>query len=123
MGMTQRLKFQVRGSAPQPYTVTFVKDDGSPFADCTCPHRDRAYCKHRIAILSGDSAAIVSGNANDVAKVLTWFSGTDIARALLAVQHAERALAAASANLVAAKELLSRLSHAREKQRREPEVN
>jgi SWIM zinc finger len=121
--VTQRLEFQVRGSAPDPYIVVFVKDAANLSADCTCPHRDRAYCKHRIAILSGDVAAIVSYNASDVAEVRTWFSGTELAAALLEVRHAEHALAAAGAKLMEAREVLSRHCNARKTRRREPRVN
>ena len=80
---TPELTFLVKGSTPDPYEVTFIKDGDSLTALCTCPAGQFGnFCKHRISIIDGDGTAIVSDNANEVTTITDWLKGTDVAAAL-----------------------------------------
>lgn len=86
-----QLDFLVKGSSPEPYEVTFIKDGESLTAICTCPAGTYGnFCKHRIAILDGDAKAVTSDNVDKVATVVEWLPGTDVAEALSQLRAAER---------------------------------
>ena len=106
--MEQRAEFLVQGSAPDPYAVTFVKDDDNLSAYCTCPAGENGqYCKHRFAILSGIKTGIISDNANEVLMVKAWLVGADVQAAMLEVAAAEREAESAKKRLTAAKKVLA----------------
>ncbi len=85
------LVFLVKGSAADPYEVTFIKDGTSLTAICTCPAGTYGnFCKHRISILDGNTKAISSDNANQAATVVGWLSGTDVEAALSEMREAEK---------------------------------
>lgn len=87
----QQLEFLVKGSSPEPYELTFIKDGDSLTAICTCPAGTYGnFCKHRIAILDGDSRAVTSNNADKVEQVVEWLPGTDVAAALAQLRAAEK---------------------------------
>jgi len=103
------LSFLVKGSAADPYEVTFIKDDDSLTALCTCPAGQFGnFCKHRIAILDGDAKAIVSDNANRVSTIVEWLQGTDVALALAEFRNVEKAGGVSKSTLAAAKKKLAR---------------
>ena len=84
------LRFLVRGSAQDPYKVTFKKEGNNLSAYCTCPAGDNGqYCKHRLNILGGIPEGILSGNEQDVKIVASWLPGTDVEAALNSVIEAE----------------------------------
>lgn len=86
----KEIEFLVQGSAPEPYRVSFVKDKNNLNAFCTCPAGENGqYCKHRFAILAGDSKAIVSKNKDQVTTVCGWLPGTDLESALTELAEAE----------------------------------
>lgn len=98
------IKFQVQGSSPNPYTVTFEKKEGNLNAFCTCPAGENGQaCKHRIDILNGAIDGVVSNNQDDVSVVCSWIAGTDVGTCLIALENAEKELAKAQAKLKAAK--------------------
>lgn len=101
--------FQVQGSAPDPYQVTFVnRGAGDLSAYCTCPAGENGqYCKHRFAILNGDTRAIVSGNEDDVPEVASWLRGSDIEAALRDLADAEREFARAKKRVSQMKKALA----------------
>jgi uncharacterized Zn finger protein len=100
--------FLVKGSASEPYKVTFEKDGSNLSAYCTCPAGQNAqYCKHRFAILEGNADAVVSENVADVKKVVGWLQGTDVERALQEVALAEKELARAKNKLSEVKKRLA----------------
>lgn len=108
MGLSE-LVFQVKGSAAEPYDVTFIKDGDSLTALCSCPAGQYGnFCKHRIAILDGDGKAIVGDNADQVATVLDWLAGTDVAVALAEFRALEKSKDKPKDVLVAAKRKLAR---------------
>ena len=87
----EELVFLVKGSAADPYEVTFIKDGTSLTAICTCPAGTYGnFCKHRISILDGNTKAISSDNASQAATVVGWLSGTDVEAALSEMREAEK---------------------------------
>ena len=69
--MRQKIVFLVKGSAKEPYTVEFFKEDNSIKTKCSCPAgKYSTSCKHRISILTGHTTGIVSDNIDDVKKLL-----------------------------------------------------
>ena len=97
--------FKVRGSAPEPYELTFIKDGNSLTALCTCPAGEFGnICKHRINILDGKTESIASGNEDEVARIRSWLAGSDVESALGELRAAERT----GGNMVAARRKLAR---------------
>ena len=107
--MVEELIFLVKGSSADPYEVTFIKDGESLTALCTCPAGTYGnYCKHRIAILGGNSDGISSDNADQAATVVDWLPGTDVAAALFELREAEAMADRDKTALNAAKRKLAR---------------
>lgn len=102
--MNNETQFLVQGSAPEPYTVTLYLLGSNLSASCTCPAGQYGtYCKHRIAVLSGDTSSIVSDNVAEVAVVTRWLIGTPLADALADFLEAERLVAHAKTRMANAK--------------------
>ncbi len=105
----EELIFSVKGSSPEPYEVTFIKDGSSLTALCTCPAGQfGSYCKHRIAILDGKSDLISSDNADQAPTVTEWLVGTDVEAALSELRAAEKTTECAKEDLAALKKKLAR---------------
>ena len=84
------IEFQVKGSADEPYVVTFVRQDANFTALCTCQAgQSRLSCKHRLSILSNSALGVVSSNFSDVAVVASWLAGSSVEAAMAALSHAE----------------------------------
>lgn len=106
---TSELTFLVKGSTPEPYEVTFIKDGNSLTALCTCPAGQFGnFCKHRISIIDGDGKAIVSDNANEVTTITDWLQGTDVAAALAEFRRLEKTVGASKSEVATAKRKLAR---------------
>jgi uncharacterized Zn finger protein len=101
--------FEVQGSAPSPYRVTFANQgDGNLSAFCTCPAGANGQsCKHRVAIIAGETAGIVSGNEPEVQTVVEWLKGSDVERRLEELRAAERQLEGAKRAVSRAKRALA----------------
>ena len=85
----EQLTLHVKGSSADPYELTFIKDGNSLTALCTCPAGNFGnFCKHRIAILDGDAAAVIDNDGDKVSKVTEWLVGTDVESALAKVREA-----------------------------------
>lgn len=105
----EELIFLVKGSAADPYEVTFIKDGSSLTAICTCPAGTYGnLCKHRISILDGNTKSISSGNAAQAAIVVGWLPGTDVEAALSEMREAEKITDPEKRLLGAAKRKLAR---------------
>jgi len=105
-----QLEFLVKGSAKDPYEVIFIKDGENLTAICTCPAGTYGnVCKHRVSIIDGDAASVVSDNAADVEKIVAWVVGTDVEAALKNLRDAE---AAGSGSTDALKEAKANLARA-----------
>jgi uncharacterized Zn finger protein len=104
----EELTILVKGSSADPYELIFIKDGASLTAICTCPAGSFGnLCKHRVAILDGDTSAVVGDDASKVPTVVGWLSGTDVESALAEL----RAVIAAKApkeDLAAAKRVLAK---------------
>lgn len=73
------ISFLVKGSKPEPYTVTFKFDDKSFIAICTCPAGEEGmHCKHRLGILSGDLSNILKVNKEEVAQLMESYSKSEL---------------------------------------------
>jgi hypothetical protein len=106
----EQRSFDVQGSAPQPYQVTFIFAGGRLAALCDCPAgQNGQYCKHRFRILAGSSEGIVSPNSNDVAVIQSWFKGTELEQAVQAIEELEREEVALKRRMVAAKKVVARV--------------
>jgi uncharacterized Zn finger protein len=102
-------KFEVKGSASEPYQILIKKDGTNLSAFCTCPAgKNGMHCKHRISILSGSSKAVVSDNISEVAEVATWVAGSDIESALHVISELEDHSARIRKELSAAKKSLAK---------------
>lgn len=88
----QEIRFDVQGSASEPYEVAFVKrSEKNLSAYCSCPAgQNGQYCKHRFNILAGVAKGIVSGNEVDVKTVQSWLPGTDIEAAIETMRDLEK---------------------------------
>lgn len=87
----ETITFNVQGSSPEPYEVTFVlRSDRNFSAYCSCPAGENGqYCKHRFSILEGTTKGIVSGNLEQVSVVKSWLTGTDVESAISKMRHLE----------------------------------
>jgi hypothetical protein len=108
--MDSELTFSVKGSAPDPYVVRFIRrHDGNLTASCSCPAGTMGqYCKHRLGILDGSANGIVSGNVHEVPTVASWLSGSDVEKTLQSLTDAEAELEAAKKRVASAKKAVAR---------------
>lgn len=99
--------FQVQGSAADPYSVVFRRDEVGLSASCNCPAGDNGQaCKHRLSILRGDATNIISDNAKQMKMLLSWLAGTNVEAAMNAVERAEHQFEEAKAAVAKAKKAL-----------------
>ncbi len=105
----EQLTIRVKGSSPDPYELTFIKDGASLTALCTCPAGNFGnVCKHRVMVLDGDASAVVDDDKERVAAVVKWLVGTDVEAALSEMRAADTAPSATKESLAAAKKKLAK---------------
>lgn len=105
----EEIIFKVKGSSLEPYKVTFTKNKNNINAFCTCPAGENGqYCKHRFAIMAGDSKAVVSPNKEQVLVVKSWLIGSELEEALIRLTEAEHQHDMAKERLIAAKKDIAR---------------
>jgi uncharacterized Zn finger protein len=105
----EEVTFKVKGSAPEPYEVIFIKDGDSLTAICNCPAGTYSnVCKHRTAILEGDFKAITSDNVGRAPDVVEWLAGSDVKSALSELRAAEKSPEADKDAIAASKRKLAR---------------
>ncbi len=105
----EQLTLHVKGSSADPYELTFIKDGASLTALCDCPAGTFGnLCKHRVAILNGDNAAVVDDDGGKVGIVVEWLVGTDVEAALKEMREVEATAGAPKPDLVAAKRKLAK---------------
>lgn len=106
----ERYEFLVKGSASDPYQVSFSKDGTTVLAFCSCPAgKNGQYCKHRLGILAGSIASIVSENTADVGKVAAWLPGSEIETALAEIARLEDQAEALKKEIIYAKKVLAKI--------------
>lgn len=105
----EELTLHVKGSSADPYELTFIKDGASLTALCNCPAGTFGnVCKHRVAVLDGDSSAVVDDDGEKTGVVVGWLAGTDVESALGELREAETTTGAPKADIVAAKRKLGK---------------
>jgi uncharacterized Zn finger protein len=105
----EELTLHVKGSSSDPYELTFIKDGSSLTALCNCPAGTFGnLCKHRVAILDGDSSAVVDDDRGKTGSVVEWLIGTDVEAALTEMRQVETTTGAPKSDLVAAKKKLAK---------------
>lgn len=105
----EELTLHVKGSSPDPYELTFIKDGSSLTALCNCPAGTFGnLCKHRVAVLNGDSSAVVDDDRGKTGSVVEWLIGTDVEAALAEMREVEATRGAPKPDLVAAKRKLAK---------------
>jgi len=104
----EELIISVKGSSADPYELTFIKDGDSLTALCNCPAGTFGnLCKHRVAILDGDAAAVVD-DAGKTGTIVKWLGGTDVEAALAELRKVEASKESSKPELVAAKRQLAK---------------
>lgn len=105
----KEIKFHIRGPAPLPYEVTFIREKDNLTALCTCPAAvDGEYCIHRFRILEGEMEGIVEGDKAAVKIVRSWLLGSDVENAMKEVKAAQQAYYEAKKILSNAEKKLAR---------------
>ena len=105
-----KIQFLVKGSLDEPYEVVFMKDGEKISATCTCTAGIYGRsCKHRLNIIDGKRANIVSDNANEVEIIQTWMPGSQIESALREIEFAEQRAALAKQEVSEAKTRLAQI--------------
>ena len=91
------------------YAVQFSREGNNLSARCTCPAGQVGqYCKHRFAIIRGETQQILSDNAAEVADIKELVAGTDVEAAMNEVIEAEEFLESAKQELMGKKKKLAR---------------
>ncbi len=103
------LTFRVRGSRGDLYVVQFETTDGKLRASCTCPAgMKRQTCKHSVALMEGNTTALVSENVDEIEILRRMLKETRAEAALENLRDAQKAFAAAESELQHAKKALAR---------------
>jgi uncharacterized Zn finger protein len=83
------LVFYSRGSSATPYEITVDRHDDIAMMRCDCAAGKQGQpCKHRLALLAGDTTALEGGD--DPTKIMNLIDGSELHRALLEWQRAEQ---------------------------------
>lgn len=108
--MTLELTFLVQGSQEAPYTVKFRRTENNLTVTCTCAAGAMGQiCKHRFGLLKGETAGLVSGNAEELRKLPEFFIGSDVEAAMERLVLAEEGLESAKTEVAKRKKELARL--------------
>ena len=100
----EELTLSVKGSSSDPYKLTFIIDGDSLTALCTCPAGTFGnLCKHRVAILDGDGAAVIDVDVDKIKTIVEWLAGTDVEKALRELRAVESAEDATKDDIAVAK--------------------
>jgi hypothetical protein len=106
--MTETITFAVQGSSPEPYCVTFQRDQSELRAFCSCQAgQNGIYCKHRIGLLRGVVDGLVGGNIDELILLANWLPDSQLGFALRQFDAAEFALEQAKDHLASTKKAVS----------------
>lgn len=76
--MSGKVFFKIQGSQPEPYSVNFEFSNGRLSASCTCMGAIFGPCKHRLSILTGTKVVLAEGKMEEVEKVRSWVSSSNL---------------------------------------------
>lgn len=108
----ETLTFALQGSAPQPYRVTFERQQSEVRAFCSCPAGLYGrYCKHRIQLLHGEIDGVVDGGLEELGVLAEWLGPSSLRVALQQLDEAELAVARAKQRVAAARKAVSMAMH------------
>ena len=103
------LQFIVNGSSGDRYEIVAERKGEKFRMSCTCEAgRQGTYCKHRFALLDGETTALLSGNAADIERLQDLVHGTTVERRYQLVCALEREKAELEAKLRSEKKALAR---------------
>jgi hypothetical protein len=107
------VQVHIDGSTGTPYIATFTRDGDSLQTACSCPAGEkRTHCKHRLALFSGDFAAVRGTIPPGLAEQLSaMVRGTEVEKALQELEAAQAEAIAATERLKRAKKFLDRAMH------------
>jgi hypothetical protein len=87
--MMEQYEFLVKGNNGN-YEIIFTKNHDQLRVTCTCQAGEHGiFCKHRIAILKGDTTNILSGNEAQIAEIMGLLRGTKLEKALVQLEAAQ----------------------------------
>lgn len=105
----EKFTFSVQGSSTEPYMVIFEKSNNRIKAYCSCPAgKNGQPCKHRLAILAGDTRNLLGNSSANALIVNSWLPGSNIEEALSILAEAEHNYEKAKQGLSKAKKLLAK---------------
>ena len=106
------MKFVVRSrSSGNRYEIELREFSGTLILTCSCPAGDSLqYCKHRFALIDGDSREVIEG-AGQLAEFSRLIGSSRMPSALNSVREQEKIIQAEQAELKRRKVLLAKIMH------------
>jgi hypothetical protein len=109
----EQYTFEVKGSSGL-YKVTFTKKDEQVLTSCTCQAGEHSlHCKHRLAIIAGDTSNVLSGNESQIELVAGLIKGTVLEEVLCQFEQAKKEFDLAERRLNKAKKVLTKALNGR----------
>ena len=106
--MMEQYKFLVKGNNGN-YEIIFTINNDQLLSTCTCQAgKHGVFCKHRFALLKGDTTNILSGNETQITRIMDLLKGTKLEKALIQLEVAQNNYDLAYKQLTSAKKILSR---------------
>ena len=104
-----KFRFEVQGSAPEPYIVVIERNGDNLRAtyDCAAGIIGQ-YCKHRFSLFSGSNDGVVGGDRDRIRDLPALLIGTDVERAIQLLSVAVVAEAKAKNEVKLAKQAVAR---------------
>ena len=104
-----KYRFEVQGSAVEPYVVIIERNGSNLRATCDCAAGVKGqYCKHRFSLFKGSDAGVVGGDRDKIRELPALVSGTDVERAMHLLAVAEVAELEAKKEVSLAKQAVAR---------------
>lgn len=102
------LMFEVEGSSGDLYSIEVSRGSRGPLIDCNCQAgQNGQYCKHRFALLEGDTSKLLSGH-EDIPALLTMVQNTELSATIARMRQLEAEAARIKAELSKAKKAVAR---------------
>lgn len=104
------LAFQIESaSSGEIYDIEMRRTGADLTITCTCTAASNGmHCKHRVALLTGDTSQIIAGDLDKIGSIRVMLVGSDVEEPLTEVGELERKKAAIDADLKAAKKRLAK---------------